>query len=165
MTHSWKSELWLPSPPGEVFAFVSDATTLDRLTPPWLGVRVLSPGPIRMAVGTTIEYRLRLRGVPLRWRTMITGWDPPHGFAERQMHGPFHSCAMEHRFTACDGGTRMLDSVEFDVLGGAWISRLYVGPEFARIHAYRARRLRERFGCGPFPRGSRLLGAPAEERP
>ena len=88
-TSELSREVWLPRPPEEVFPFFADAGNLDRLTPPWLHFRILSPQPIEMAVGARIDYRLRLYGLPIRWRSEITAWDPPHGFVDDQLRRRF----------------------------------------------------------------------------
>jgi len=156
MSHAWCTEVWLPRPASDLFAFLSDPSNLDSLTPPWLRVRILNPGPIAMGPGTLIDYELRLRGLPLRWRTEITGWEPPHRFTERQARGPFTSCEQEHRFVARDGGTLVRDRIEYRVLGGALTGRLVVVPEFARIYSFRAARLEELFGRETVPAAGRL---------
>ena len=68
------SELWLPLPPAELFEFFGDAGNLDALTPPWLHFHILTPPPIEMKAGALINYRLRVHGLPLRWRTRIKAW-------------------------------------------------------------------------------------------
>ena len=62
----------------------NNARNLEVLTPPRLRFRVLAKGESLMPRGTQIDYRLRLRGVPLRWRSEITAWEPPHRFVDEQ---------------------------------------------------------------------------------
>ncbi len=81
-TFDHSSELWLPTPLEEVFPFFADARNLEELTPDWLSFTVLTPEPIPMAVGTTIDYRLAWRGIPLGWRSEIAAWEPPHRFVD-----------------------------------------------------------------------------------
>ena len=74
----------LAAPLESVFAFFADAANLELLTPGWLHFRILSPLPLAMAAGTRIDYRLRLRGVPIRWQSEITAWEPPYRFVDEQ---------------------------------------------------------------------------------
>lgn len=143
----WRSDLWLPQPVDKVFPFFADAHNLEAITPPFLHFRVLTPAPIKMTPGTRIDYRLRLHGVPLGWQSEITRWDPPRGFVDEQRRGPYKAWVHTHRFTAKDGGTLVEDEVRYDVVGGRWIEALFVRRDVARIFAYRAERLRERFGA------------------
>src|SRR3954454_2837172 len=83
--HTFTTELWLPRPVGEVFAFFSDAANLDQLTPPWLHFRILTSSPVPTHAGAVIDYRLRWHGLPLLWRTEIAAWGPPHRFVDRQI--------------------------------------------------------------------------------
>ncbi len=148
---TFTAEQWLPRPIEEVFAFFSDAHNLEVLTPPWLRFRVLTPAPIPMALGTLIEYRIAWRWLPLRWKTSIDAWEPPHRFIDRQMSGPYRRWVHEHTFEARDGGTLMRDVVEYAVPGwvleplvNAWVVR----PDIERIFAYRRAKMGELFG-GP----------------
>ena len=136
-TFTLTNELWLPQPPAEIFPFFADAANLERLTPPSLRFRILTPPPIEMAVGTLIDYRIRLRGIPMRWQSEITEWEPPHRFVDEQRRGPYRQWIHEHTFTAQDGGTLAVDIVQYAVLGGVTIQRLFVAPELRRIFDYR----------------------------
>ncbi len=149
--HTFTTELWLPRPLGEVFAFFSDAANLDVLTPPWLHFRILTPAPIPTHPGAVIDYRLRWHGLPLRWRTEIAVWEPPHRFVDRQIKGPYLRWVHEHTFEERDAGTWMRDRVDYAVPGGplaALLQRWVVGPDVARIFAYRQEQMRELFGRG-----------------
>jgi ligand-binding SRPBCC domain-containing protein len=148
------TELWLPRPIAEVFAFFSDAHNLDVLTPPWLGFRVLTPRPVALRAGAVIDYRLKWRGVPLSWRTEIAAWEPPHRFVDRQARGPYRLWVHEHSFTPHDGGTLMRDRVEYAVPGWLFepvVHGLVVGPDVRRIFAYRQRKMRELFAAPAIP--------------
>ena len=99
----------------ELFPFFCDAGNLARITPPELAFRFETPLPIDMRMGAEIAYRLRLWGVPFRWRTRITGWDPPYGFVDEGIRAPFRLWRHTHVFRAVpDGpGTLMEDRVEY----------------------------------------------------
>jgi ligand-binding SRPBCC domain-containing protein len=130
----------------EVFGFFADARNLEALTPGWLHFRILTPDPIVMRVGTRIDYRLRLHGLPLAWQSEITAWDPPHRFVDEQRRGPYRRWVHEHVFEAAGRLTRVRDRVVYAVAGGRLVARLLVAPDLRRIFAYRAARLEERFG-------------------
>jgi ligand-binding SRPBCC domain-containing protein len=129
----------------EVFPFFADARNLERLTPDWLSFDVLTPEPIPMAVGTTIDYRLSWHGIPLRWTSEIAAWDPPFRFVDRQLRGPYRLWHHEHRFEESDGGTTVIDEVEYAVWGGALANRFGVARDIARIFAYRGETLNRIF--------------------
>ena len=127
----------VPRPLDEVFAFFADARNLETITPPWLRFKILTPGVIEMAVGTRIDYRLRLRGLPVRWQSEITAWDPPHRFVDEQRRGPYRQWIHEHRLSEVDGGTLCEDHVRYSVVGGRLVNRLFVVRDLERIFAYR----------------------------
>lgn len=143
--HDFHTEIWLPLPPTKLFPFFAEAANLEAITPPWLHFRILTPAPIEMRQGTLIDYRLRLRGVPLRWRTVITHWEPPHRFVDEQVRGPYRQWIHEHTFEPRDGGTLARDHVRYavplDFLAHRWVVR----PDVERIFQFRAAALTRRF--------------------
>ena len=141
------SELWLPRPRDEVFAFFSDARNLDSITPPWVRFRVVTPGPIAMKAGALIDYKLRVRGFPIRWRTKITEWEPPVRFVDEQLRGPYRLWIHEHEFEPRDGGTLVRDRVRYAVAFDLLVHDLFVRHDVARIFAYRTEQLLRRFGA------------------
>jgi len=129
--------LLLPRPREEVFAFFAQPRNLERITPPWLAFRILEGGPKEMAAAAKIRYRLRLRGIPLRWTSLIEAWEPPRRFVDRQLRGPYRLWVHEHLFEEAAGGTRVIDRIRFAVPGGALLSRWLVRPDLERIFDYR----------------------------
>lgn len=143
------AEVRLPRPIDDVFPFFADAHNLDRLTPPNLRFEILTPAPIEMGVGALIDYRIRLRAIPMGWRTRITEWDPPHGFADEQLRGPYRWWIHRHRFTPDGDGTIMTDAVDYAVPGGPLaplIHTLMVRRDVRRIFEYRTTAITEIFG-------------------
>lgn len=141
---------WLARPPEELFRFFGDAFKLEEITPDLLQFKVVTPGPIHMEPGTLIDYKLKVRGMPMRWTTKIAAWDPPHSFRDEQLKGPYRQWVHTHTFTAEDGGTRCDDLVEYAPPGGPLaplINRLFVQGDVERIFAHRAKVLEELFGA------------------
>jgi ligand-binding SRPBCC domain-containing protein len=145
----FQAELWLPRSREEVFPFFSEARNLEELTPPWLKFEVLTPSPVAMRAGTLIDYRIRIHGLPIRWRTEIIEWDPPHRFVDVQLKGPYTRWQHTHTFAERDGGTLCCDEVRYRPRGGALVNRLFVRRDVERIFEYRQKRLREIFGRRP----------------
>jgi len=141
----FEDELWLPRGRNEVFPFFADARNLSEITPPWVQFQVLTPAPIVMQPGALIDYRIRVHGLPIRWRTEITEWDPPHRFVDVQLRGPYTLWHHTHMFEEQDGGTLCIDKVTYRPRGGAIINRLFVRKDVQRIFAYRRKRLLELF--------------------
>ena len=138
-------EQLLSYPIEQVFRFFASPENLNLLTPPWANFSILSPQPIEMAVGTVIEYRIRIRGVPVTWRSEITEWQPPFAFCDVQLRGPYRFWVHRHTFEERPDGTLVTDHVDYGVLGGALVNRLFVAGELKRIFGYRKTRLHELF--------------------
>jgi ligand-binding SRPBCC domain-containing protein len=146
--HLLVREITIPRPLTEVFDFFSDASNLGRITPSELHFEIVDQSPGGMSKGTLLDYRLKLFGLPFRWRTLISAWDPPNGFTDVQLKGPYRRWEHTHTFAAVGGGTRVQDRVVYAL-------PLYPLDQFAlplvrwqlgRIFDYRERRLRELLG-------------------
>jgi hypothetical protein len=148
---NFQIEQWLPTSIEEIFRFFSDAHNLEILTPRWLRFKVLTPDPIELQMGSHIDYRLRLYGIPLLWRSEITAWEPPYRFVDEQQKGPYELWIHTHTFESQNGRTLTRDHVEYAVLGGSLIQRWFVEPNLKRIFAYRQQQLTKIFGNTPHP--------------
>ena len=141
-----KTSVTLPCCREELFDFFSDAFQLERITPPWLNFPILTSAPIEIQPGALIDYKLRLRGLPIRWRTEISQWDPPCSFVDRQIKGPYLLWEHRHTFEQTDDGTIVADTVHYRVPGGALVDRLFIQKELRRIFQYREDQMLKIFG-------------------
>jgi len=141
-----ETEIRIPAALDQAWPFFSDARNLERLTPEFLRFRMETPDPIEMGEGTLIDYRLRIRGVPIRWQSEITAWEPPYRFVDEQRRGPYRLWVHEHTFAADGDQTLARDLVHYDHFGGKLVNRILVEPDLRRIFAYRHRVLLEIFG-------------------
>ena len=106
-----------------------------------------------------IDYKLHVRGIPLRWRSEITTWEPPGvdrgdegnraRFVDVQRRGPYRKWEHEHLFESVSGGTHVTDRVTYSVPGGYLVERLLVGPDLRKIFAYRTRVMEQLLGAMP----------------
>lgn len=97
----------------KLFDFFSKAENLNKITPPVLGFKIITPLPVEMKKGTLIDYKIKLNGIPFNWRTEITKWEPPFLFEDTQIRGPYKIWIHEHRFEEKDGVTYMTDTVKY----------------------------------------------------
>jgi ligand-binding SRPBCC domain-containing protein len=142
----FRCEIRLPRPPEEIFPFFADAGNLDAITPPWLHFRIVTPRPIEMREGALIDYKLRVHGLPLSWRTLIREWNPPHHFVDEQLRGPYRQWIHRHTFEPQNGGTLARDIVHYAVPFDFVAHALFVRRDIEKIFAYRQKALRELFG-------------------
>ncbi|MDG2012154.1 MAG: SRPBCC family protein [Pirellulaceae bacterium] len=144
---SWRltTQALLPKPRHEVFPFFADAANLEKLTPEFLNFRILTPLPIEMRQGATIDYKIRLRGIPIRWRTNISVWQPNERFVDEQLRGPYRAWHHEHVFEEQGQQTLMTDVVNYRVWAGVILHPLLVEKDLQRIFGYRQSKMVELF--------------------
>ena len=140
IVHRIEREQTVMRPLDEVFDFFAEARNLERLTPPWLIFSVLTPEPVQMRVGTLIDYKLRLHGIPFSWTTRIEAWEPGKGFVDRQIAGPYGLWHHRHSFRAQGDATVIGDVVDYALPFGRvgdLAHPLFVRRDVERIFDYR----------------------------
>jgi ligand-binding SRPBCC domain-containing protein len=80
---------------------------------------------------------LGIHGVPIKWQSVISDWEPPHRFVDQQTRGPYRFWVHEHKFMEHNGGTLVDDNVQYSVPGGILVQKFIVGPDLDRIFKYR----------------------------
>jgi len=141
----FKTHVWLPAAPHEVFPFFANAENLNELTPSWLNFRILTPPPIEMKTGAKIEYKIKIRFIPVRWKTHIKIWKPPVEFVDEQTSGPYRLWVHRHTFEPHEGGTLAGDEVTYATHMDFLVHDRWVRRDIERIFAYRTLALQKRF--------------------
>jgi ligand-binding SRPBCC domain-containing protein len=142
-------EMTVPKPVGEVFEFFAEPRNLALITPPELGFKITTNGKIEMRKGAEIDYRIRWLGLPMRWRTLITEFDPPRFFSDEQLRGPYRLWSHSHYFTEVDGTSTITDRVVYEMpmgIIGRVAHSLMVGRQLQGIFAYRQRAIAKILG-------------------
>jgi uncharacterized protein (TIGR01777 family) len=112
-TRIFTARQWIKGSPSENFPFFSAAENLETITPPWLNFRIVAKSTPDVREGMLIDYKLKIKGVPVKWRTRIENWDPPHKFVDTQLRGPYKTWHHTHRFEQLGQGTLMTDVVRY----------------------------------------------------
>ncbi len=136
---------WFPQTPQEIWPFFAAEKNLETITPPWLNfhVRQITPST-EIRHNTLIDYRLRLHGIPLHWRTRISEWQPPLRFVDEQEEGPFKIWHHTHSFAELGGGTLMTDHIQYKVpvpILGPLVSAPFVNADVEKIFQWRRQKL------------------------
>jgi ligand-binding SRPBCC domain-containing protein len=146
--HTLTKETVVNRPLKEVFDFFSKAENLNEITPPDMQFQILTPLPINIQKGTLIDYKIKVNGIPFKWKTLISTWEPPYRFVDEQLKGPYNTWIHEHTFEERDGKTYMKDVVKFKSPG--WIlepliNSLFIEKKVKGIFEYREKKLNEFF--------------------
>jgi uncharacterized protein (TIGR01777 family) len=107
-THSFQVEATLPS----VADFHRDTKVLKQLTPPPIFVQFKDEVE-SMNEGTRVDFVLWFGPFPVHWSAKHYAFDPPNGFRDNQVKGPFDFWDHRHSFIPIDDRTTaVIDDIE-----------------------------------------------------
>ena len=133
----------------EVFDFFSKPENLSIITPPKMNFNILTPSPIEMKEGALIDYTVKILKFPIRWRTLITKYDPPSIFVDQQLKGPYSIWHHTHKFKKIDDNETLIEDIIAYAVPFGFIGRImhsiYIKRDLNKIFAYRAKKIKEIF--------------------
>jgi ligand-binding SRPBCC domain-containing protein len=115
----------IDAPLETVWAFHERPDILLILTPPWQPVRVVRREG-GLAIGAVSEFHLFLGSIPILWVARHTQYEQYRLFVDEQEKGPMVSWVHRHQFVAEKGKTRLTDSIDYELPGGA-IAEFFLG--------------------------------------
>ena len=150
MLHTVRTHQFIKSDLGSVWSFMSDPRNLARITPSYMGFKILNEdSDRRMHAGQIIEYHVSpLLGIRLHWVTEITHVEEGKFFVDEQRFGPYSFWHHKHFLEEITGGVMMTDLVHYKLpLGplGKLANNLFVKRQLDDIFNYRYQRVEELF--------------------
>ena len=132
-------------PVEKLFPFFATPENLEKLTPDFLNFKILSSTDKNIKKGTEINYQLSLRGIPMKWKTLITDWQDNQNFSDLQVKGPYRFWHHTHLFHPYKGGTLIEDRVVYRVPFGPLgeIVRPFIIKDIGKIFSFRKKTLDE----------------------
>jgi len=144
--YTLKKEQIIPRNILDVFDFFSKPENLSVITPSKMGFKILTPSPIEMKEGALIDYTVKIIGLPIRWTTLITKYDPPNLFIDQQLKGPYSMWHHTHNFKKLNDNETLIEdiviySVPYSFIGGL-IHSLYIKRDLEKIFSYRSKKIK-----------------------
>lgn len=140
----------LPITVDEAWTFLSDPKNLKRITPDYMGFKILSGDDRAMYPGQIIEYIVTpVLGIPAKWVTEITHVVDRQFFVDEQRFGPYALWHHKHFIQPIEGGVIMEDIVHYKLplgLLGQLAHPFIVKPKLKEIFDHREQTLKKLFG-------------------
>ena len=130
-------EICIPRPVQEVFEFFANPNNLELITPKLLQFKITDAPKTPLEEGSIIDYKLKIHHIPIRWKTLISKWNPPYSFEDTQLKGPYMQWIHSHDFSEENGVTKMKDVVRYKVFGGSLINKIFVKKDVLKIFEHR----------------------------
>ncbi len=120
----------------------SDLAYLSKIQPGYVKV-LKGSGPHRAGDSFLLLF---IQGpLPILWAGKITDFKPNLSFTDVQTFGPFKKWKHTHGFQSISKGTRLEDTIEYELWGGAfgrWLDKKWIRPMITRMFEKRIERVR-----------------------
>ena len=140
----------LPISKSHAWDFLSNPKNLKRITPDYMGFKIINGTADKMYAGQIIQYMVTpVMGIPTKWITEITHVDDGNYFVDEQRFGPYSLWHHKHFIKAIKNGVEMKDIIDYKIpLGiiGRIAQPILVAPKLKEIFEYRKNALIELFG-------------------
>ena len=140
----------LPISKSHAWDFLSNPKNLKRITPDYMGFKIINGTADKMYAGQIIQYMVTpVMGIPTKWVTEITHVDDGNYFVDEQRFGPYSLWHHKHFIKANKNGVEMKDIIDYKIpLGiiGRIAQPILVAPKLKEIFEYRKNALIELFG-------------------
>ena len=140
----------LPISKSHAWDFLSNPKNLKRITPDYMGFKIINGTADKMYAGQIIQYMVTpVMGIPTKWVTEITHVDDGNYFVDEQRFGPYSLWHHKHFIKAIKNGVEMKDIIDYKIpLGiiGRIAQPILVAPKLKEIFEYRKNALIELFG-------------------
>lgn len=143
----------LPITQTEAWDFLSNPKNLKRITPDYMGFKIVSGASERMFAGQIIQYVVTpVLGIPTTWVTEITHVEEGNYFVDEQRFGPYALWHHKHFIKPIKNGVEMTDIIDYKIpfgVFGRMAHPIVVAPKLKEIFEYREKTLIELFGTYP----------------
>ena len=146
--YTFYKEQFVPSDMDTVFDFFSRPENLEKITPSAMGFNIITPTPIEMKEGAIIDYTVKILGVPVRWRTMITSYKENEYFVDEQLKGPYSYWHHKHTFKEVEGGILIIDEITYALPIQAFrkiVHPVLIKPQLNQIFDFRFQTIKDKF--------------------
>ena len=146
--YTFYKEQFVPSDMDSVFEFFSRPENLEKITPSSMGFNIITPTPIEMKEGAIIDYTVKILGVQVRWRTMITSYKENEYFVDEQLKGPYSYWHHKHTFKEVDGGVLIIDEITYALPLQAFrriVHPVLIKPQLNQIFNFRFQTIKDKF--------------------
>jgi ligand-binding SRPBCC domain-containing protein len=106
-------ETFIAAPPEVCFDLERDVDVHQASTSGTQEKAVAGVTKGRMRLGDEVTWEARQFGFKFSMTSKIVAFDRPSGFSDEMLRGPFHHWRHDHGFSSVNGGTLMVDDVEF----------------------------------------------------